>query len=208
MLDSSQLLERFRKARAFLDGHFQLSSGLHSPSYFQCALLFEDPRLGRTIGEALAGRLRDTAGLYPIDRVIGPAMGGILVAYEVAAALGVKSAFAERDSASRMVMRRGFQVAPGERVVVCEDVITTGGSALEVTKVVREQGAQPIALACIVDRSERGGAGKAPCFPERMGTDVPLISILSVAVLTWTAEACPLCASGEPVTKPGSRPPS
>lgn len=194
MLDTRTLLQRFRDCHALLDGHFLLSSGLHSPQYFQCALLFDDPTLGRRLGESLAHAVHE-AGLAPVARVIGPAMGGIIAAYEVAGALGARSAFAERDGCGQMTLRRGFEVTPGERVLVCEDVVTSGGSADEVVRMLREMGATPVAVACIVDRS--GG---------RASLDVPLVSLVQVRVEAWPAAACPLCADGSTPIKPGSRP--
>jgi orotate phosphoribosyltransferase len=196
MLDQTRLLDRFRDCSALLEGHFQLTSGLHSPHYFQCALLFDDPAFGRELGQALAQAVRDAIS-GPIDRVVGPALGGVIVAYELAAALGVRNAFTERDGEGRMTLRRGFTVRPDERVVVCEDVITTGGSALEVVHLLRELGAAPVGIASIVDRS--GGRLDAP---------LPLISIVKVDVRTWKPEECPLCASGDRAVKPGSRPPT
>lgn len=192
MLDPPQLLDHFRQSRALLEGHFLLSSGLHSPQYFQCALLFDDPRRGRALGESLAAAVR-RARCDDAQRVIGPALGGVIVAYELAAALGVRNAFAERDSSGRMALRRGFRVSPGERVIVCEDVVTTGGSALEVVELLRAEGATPVAMASIVDRS--GG----------LAFDLPLVSLLRVTVDTWTPDACPLCAQGTVAVKPGSR---
>ncbi len=194
MLDASLLLDQFRACHALLDGHFQLSSGLHSPHYFQCALLFDDPTLGRRLGASLAQAVRQ-ADVGEVVRVIGPAMGGIIAAYELAAALGVRSAFAERDGEGQMTLRRGFAVTRGERVIVCEDVVTTGGSAAEVVRMLRAQGAEPVAVACIVDRS--GG---------RSSLDLPLVSLVKAEVQAWPPETCPLCATGDTAIKPGSRP--
>lgn len=187
-------LAAFKAAHALLDGHFRLTSGLHSPEYFQCALLFDDPVLGRRLGESLAEAVR-AANVGEVDRVVGPALGGVIVAYELAAALGARNSFAERGPDGKMALRRGFQVSAGERVIVCEDVITTGGSAQEVVELLRAHGATPVAVASIVDRS--GGAHRF---------DLPLISLVAVTVTTWPAEACPLCAAGGTPVKPGSRP--
>jgi orotate phosphoribosyltransferase len=203
------LLKSFHDCNAILEGHFQLSSGLHSDRYFQCALLFDDPRLGRRLTEALANKVeaavasgeitasarRTSVGRADraIDRVVGPALGGVIVAHELGAALGVRACFTERQG-ERMTLRRGFTIEPGERVLICEDVITTGGSAQEVAVVVGEHGGEVVALASLVDRS----GGKAPFEP--------FIPLLAVDVKSWPAEQCPLCASGVPLTKPGSRP--
>lgn len=194
MLDTNALLQQFRDCHALLDGHFLLSSGLHSPQYFQCALLFDDPSFGHRLGESLARAVR-AAGLAPVARVIGPAMGGVIAAYELASALGARNAFAERDTTGRMTLRRGFAVTPGERVVVCEDVVTTGGSADEVLQMLRALGATPVAVACIVDRS--GG---------RSTLDVPLVSLVQAKAEAWPADGCPLCAERGTPIKPGSRP--
>ncbi|NDD30731.1 MAG: orotate phosphoribosyltransferase [Proteobacteria bacterium] len=193
-IDAETLLQRFRDCRALLDGHFLLSSGLHSPQYFQCALLFDDPRFGRTLGEALAQSVRE-AGCGDVSRIVGPALGGVIAAYELAAALGARNAFAERGADGRMTLRRGFEVTQGERVIVCEDVVTTGGSADEVVKMLRALGANPVAVACVVDRS----SGETRL-------DVPLTSLVRAQVQTFDPAACPLCAEGSNAVKPGSRP--
>lgn len=194
MLDTLSLLQQFRDCHALLEGHFLLSSGLHSPQYFQCALLFDDPTFGHRLGAALAHAIRE-AGFGTVTRVVGPAMGGIIAAYELAGALGARNAFAERDGSGRMTLRRGFSVAQGERVIVCEDVVTTGGSAAEVVDMLRLMGAAPVAVACIIDRS--GG---------RSTLDVPLVSLVQARADTWPAANCPLCANGGAPIKPGSRP--
>jgi orotate phosphoribosyltransferase len=185
------LLEEFRRAGALLEGHFLLTSGLHSPTYLQCALVLQDPRLAARMCRRLARQLKGVEA----NLVIGPALGAILVAYELARALGVRGLFTERVD-GRMALRRGFAIRPGERAVLVEDVITTGGSLAEVAEVVRAAGGQVAAVACLVDRT----TGRDP------GLGLTTVSLLKLDIPTYAADACPLCALGEPLVKPGSRP--
>ena len=171
-------------------GHFQLSSGLHSPAYVQCALLLQSPERARRVGQALAEKVASTQP----DSVLSPAMGGLIIGHEVAEALGVPFRFVER-SAGVMKLRRGFSLRPGERIVIVEDVITTGRSSLEEVAVVRESGAHLSAIASILDRT--GG---------RHAFDVPFLSLFALDLPAYEGDSCPLCASGEPISKPGSRP--
>lgn len=171
-------------------GHFLLSSGLHSPAYVQCALLLEDPRRAREVGEALA---RDLAALSP-DSVLAPALGGVIIGHEVAAALGVPFRFAEREG-EKLALRRGFALSGGERVVVVEDVVTTGKSTLETAALAEAAGAKPVGIGSIIDRS--GG---------RHGFTVPYAALLALDLPTYRPEGCPLCAAGSTAVKPGSRP--
>jgi orotate phosphoribosyltransferase len=189
------LLRLFEERRALLSGHFLLSSGLHSSRYLQCARVLMDPGLATRLGEALATQLRPLlAGVAP-RAVVAPALGGVLVAHEVARALGCDGLFTEREDGG-MTLRRGFSLAPGDPVVVVEDVITTGGSTREVLDAVRAHGARVLAVGSLVDRS--GGAA---------AIDVPYRSLLRLSVEAWPAEACPLCAQGGQPEKPGSRKP-
>lgn len=183
------ILDLFRETGAFLEGHFQLSSGLHSPKYLQCALVLQHPRHAERLGRALAARI----GLGA-DVVVSPAMGGLIIGHEVARALGVRHIFAERDAARRMALRRGFAVRSGERAVIVEDVITTGGSSLEVAELLRGLGAEVVGAASIIDRS--GGAADL---------GVPRVALATLDVETWRPEQCPLCGRGLPLDKPGSR---
>ncbi|HEX5759413.1 MAG TPA: orotate phosphoribosyltransferase [Thermoanaerobaculia bacterium] len=171
-------------------GHFLLSSGLHSPAYVQCALLLELPERARRVGEELAARL---APLAP-QSVLSPALGGLIVGYEVAAALGVPFRFTERKGEA-MELRRGFELAAGERVVVVEDVITTGRSTRETIAVAEARDAQPVGVGAIIDRTA-GGSGFA----------VPFAALMTLDLETYPPEACPLCAAGSRPEKPGSRP--
>lgn len=192
---SHAVLDLFYQTGAYLRGHFRLTSGLHSPEYLQCALVLQYPehagRLGARLGEALAGLLGPEA---KVELVGSPALGGIIIGHEVARALGARCVFAERDASGKMTLRRGFSVTPGERAVVIEDVVTTGGSTREVVDVFRAAGAEVLAAASIIDRS--GGLA---------GVGVPRVSLATLHVVTYPPEDCPLCQQGVPVTKPGSR---
>jgi len=188
-------LSLFRERGALLDGHFLLTSGLHSPRYLQCARVLMDPVLATRLGADLGSRLRGLVGGVSPGAVVAPALGGVLVAHEVARALGCRGLFMERQDGV-MTLRRGFAVAAGEPVVVVEDVVTTGGSTREVMDAVRAQGGRVLAVGSLVDRS--GG---------RVDLGVPRASLLSLEVPSYTAESCPLCAAGSKPEKPGSRPP-
>jgi orotate phosphoribosyltransferase len=192
-LTSESLLRLFEERGALLEGHFLLSSGLHSPRYLQCAQVLMDPALATRLGRELGERLLPLLGGAPPGAVVAPALGGVLVAHEVARALGCRGLFAERQE-GRMTLRRGFTLDAGERVVVVEDVITTGGSTREVIEAVRSLGAAVVAVGSLVDRS----AG-------RSDLQVPRRSLLELEVPAYAAEACPLCASGSRPEKPGSR---
>ena len=187
--DRDALLDIFRRSGALLEGHFRLSSGLHSNGYLQCALVLQDPPTARTLGAALADRVRDRAPAV----VLSPALGGVIVGHEVARALGVRALFAERQD-GRLLLRRGFHLAPGERVLVVEDVVTTGLSTRETIEVARAAGAEVVGAGALVDR----GGGST-------GLDVPFAALLAVDLPTWDPARCPLCAEGVPVVKPGSR---
>ncbi len=190
MSDQDAILEVFREAGALLEGHFLLSSGMHSPTYLQCALVLQDPgRAGRLCSE-LARRFTQS----DVRTVIGPAIGGIVVAHEVARALGVKALFAERQD-GRMTLRRGFAVEAGERVLLAEDVVTTGGSLREVQQMVTAAGADVVGVASLVDRT----SGRDPGF------GMPLVSLVAIDVPAYSADDCPLCREGLPLVKPGSR---
>ena len=188
------LLRILREREALLEGHFLLSSGLHSARYLQCARVLMDPDLASRLGRSLADALRPLLGGKAPRAVVAPALGGVLVAHEVARALGCLGLFTERQGGA-MVLRRGFRLEPGEPVVVVEDVITTGGSTREVIAAVREAGATVLAAGSLVDRS--GGAADL---------GVPRASLLRLEVPTYAAADCPLCAAGSSPEKPGSRP--
>jgi orotate phosphoribosyltransferase len=188
-MTAEQALQLFLETEALLEGHFQLTSGLHSPQYFQCAKVLQHPQHA----EKLCQVARQTFFKQKIDVVIAPAVGGIVVAHEVGRLLKTRVIFAERQE-GKMSLRRGFQILPGERVLVCEDVVTTGGSVREVIELVREAGGEVVGVFCIVDRSN----GKADF-------GAPLISTLQLAPQTYQPENCPLCAKGSQPEIPGSR---
>ncbi len=188
-MNAEETLQLFRETEALLEGHFQLTSGLHSPQYFQCAKVLQYPQHA----EKLCRVAQQIFSQQRIDAVIAPAVGGIIVAHEVGRLLKTRVLFAERQ-ANKMSLRRGFNLGAGERVLVCEDVVTTGGSVQEVIDVVREAGGEVIGVFCIVDRS----AGKA-------NFGAPLLSTLQLAPETYSPENCPLCAAGSAAEKPGSR---
>jgi len=192
-MNQEQVLEQARQCGALLEGHFQLSSGLHSNRYFQCALLLSDPLRAEKLARSVAMKLEQSAAM-----VVGPAMGAVIWAHEVARALGVSSVFTERVE-GEMCLRRGFELPAGLRVIVVEDVLTTGKSAREALAVVRAHGATPVAVASIVNRS-----GQSDPFREE---GLPYACLAEVEVKTWEPDSCPLCASGEvgPAIKPGSR---
>ena len=174
---------------ALRSGHFRLSSGRHSASYVQCALLLEEPARAARVGEMLAGRLEELAP----QSVLSPALGGLIIGQAVAAALGVPFRFCERRAGS-MELRRGFRLRPAERLVVIEDVITTGGSAAEAAALAEAAGAEVAAIGAII---LRGGA-RVLC--------APAVRLLRLELASWDVSECPLCADGAPLTAPGSRP--
>lgn len=188
-LTPDEYLDIFKKSEALLEGHFLLTSGKHSAQYMQCAQVLQYPDRAAILAEGLASQFRDMG----VQTVIGPATGGILVAHEVAKALGVRSLFTERENGI-MRLRRGFTISPGERVLVVEDVITTGGSVREVLSVVQEFGATALGVGVLVDRS--GG---------KVDFSLPQSSIIQLNIQAYEAQDCPLCAQGIPAVKPGSR---
>ena len=188
--DRSELLDIFRTSGALLEGHFRLSSGLHSTGYLQCALVLQHPRTASRLAVALA----DTVRAWTPGAVLSPALGGVIVGHEVARALDVRAMFAERQDRT-LVLRRGFAIAPGERVLVVEDVVTTGLSTRVTMDVARAAGGVVVGAAALGDRSN-GSADLG----------VPFVSLLEMNLPTWPESECPLCAKGIPLVKPGSRP--
>jgi len=186
---ADDILDRFRRVGAFLEGHFRLTSGLHSPGYLQSALVLQHPVEAAACGQAIADRVRGVDAQV----VLSPALGGIVIGQEVGRALGIRAIFAERQD-GRLTLRRGFTLAPGERVLVVEDVVTTGGSTRETIEVARAAGARVVGAASIIDRS--GG---------NQGLDVPYEALVPISLPTYQPDACPLCAQGLAVVKPGSR---
>ena len=185
-----ELLDLYRRSGALLEGHFRLTSGLHSTGYLQCALVLQYPPHAEALGRAIADRTRE---LRPTV-VLSPALGGVVIGHEVGRALGVRAVFCERQDGALM-LRRGFVISENDRVLVVEDVLTTGGSTRETMQVAKAAGGQVVGAASIVDRS----SGSAQF-------DVPFAALLEVVLPTYEPAACPLCAQGLPVVKPGSRP--
>jgi orotate phosphoribosyltransferase len=203
MLRREELMAMFESAGAIRHGHFELSSGLHSGMYVQCALVLQYPRFAEKLGQSLAGLF----GELELDAVVSPAMGGLIIGQEVARALperksfgdvpvgaGVPAIFVERDASGSMTMRRGFSLSPGKRVLVVEDVWTTGGSTREAIRVVEESGGRVVAAGALIDRS--GGA---------VELGVSAKALLDLAIPSYQPKDCPLCADGSAVVKPGSR---
>lgn len=188
-LTDAQILEAFKRTEGILHGHFLLTSGRHSDTYMQCAKLFADPKESEMLCGELAERLKE----FKPDVVVSPAVGGIIMGYEVARKLGVKNLFAERAD-GKMTLRRGFKLDKGQRVIVVEDVVTTGGSVKEVVELCREAGCDVAAVASIVDRSN----GKVEF-------GVPYRALLTMEVKSYEASDCPLCKDGNAPYKPGSR---
>ena len=188
-MNAEQVIDQFRATGALLEGHFQLSSGLHSTVYLQCALVLQFPERAEAFGRAIAEKFQGQG----IMLVASPAIGGIVIGHEVARALGARFVWTERE-AGQMTLRRGFTIAPGEKTLIVEDVITTGGSTRETIEAVRRAGADVVGAASIIDRS---GA--------TANVGVPLSSLASLRVLSVESSACDACKLGEPVVKPGSR---
>jgi len=186
-----------RECGALLEGHFLLSSGRHSDKYFQCARLLQYPDKAEAALRPLAERIKADmeSGVLQVDAVAGPALGGIIPAYELGRLLGKRAFWTERDGAGLMTLRRGFEVSPGMNVLVAEDVVTTGKSSLETAAVLEKAGAGISALACIVDRRE-----------DACQLKFPLYAACKVKAGNWLPEDCALCGKGVPVVKPGSRP--
>ena len=188
-MNAEQVIDQFRTTGALLEGHFQLSSGLHSTVYLQCALVLQFPDRAEAFGRAISEQYRGEG----IQLVASPAIGGIVIGHEVARALGARFVWTEREG-DQMTLRRGFTVAPGEKTLVVEDVITTGGSTRDAIAALQRAGADVVAAAAIIDRS----AGVAD-------VGVPLTALAALKVLSVSAVECDACKLGEPVVKPGSR---
>ena len=208
--DLVDLLDLFRRSGALLDGHFRLTSGLHSPGYLQCALVLQHPAHAEYLGRAIAAR---TGGLRA-TAVLSPALGGVVIGHEVGRALGVRAIFAERQDGA-LTLRRGFSLSESDRVLVVEDVLTTGGSTRETIQVARAAGAQVVGAASIVDRrptAPRKGQGRPDRDRETVGSgsvvslDVPFHALFAIELPAYEPDTCPLCRQGLAVVKPGSRP--
>ena len=186
---SDQVLELFRHEGALLEGHFRLTSGLHSPGFMQCALVLQRPEAAGALGAAIAARTRALRA----NAVLSPAIGGIVIGHEVGRALGTRALFVERQDGT-LQLRRGFTLGPGDRVLVIEDVVTTAGSTRETIEAARRAGAEVVGAASIINRGASDPA-----------LDVPYSALATIALPTYQPEACPLCREGIPAVKPGSR---
>ena len=189
-MNPDELLELFRSTNALLDGHFVLRSGLHSRQYFQCALLLQHTQIAARVCGALAAKLRDIAA----ERVVSPALGGIIVGHEIARTLGKPHIFVEKED-GKLVLRRGFEIKPGTRFIVAEDVVTRGGRVQETIDIVRAHGGVVTAVAAVVDRS----GGNLPDF------GCPFVSLTQLNVETFEADKLPPDLAAIPVSKPGSK---
>jgi len=188
-ISSEEVLKIFKETGALLEGHFLLTSGLHSSKYFQCAKVLQYPEYAEILCRQIARHFYTSE----VELVISPAIGGIIVGYEVARQLEARNIFAEREGGV-MKLRRGFEIKPGERVLVCEDVVTTGGSVFEVIELVKNAGGKLVGVGCIVDRS--GG---------KIDFGIRFASVVRLEVPTFKPEECPLCKEGIEIEKPGSR---
>lgn len=188
-MTEAETLALYAETGALLRGHFRLTSGLHSDLYLQSALVLQHPVHATALGAALAAPFRDAG----VTAVLAPAIGGILVSHEVARALGARALFTEREDGV-MRLRRGFALTPGERCLVVEDIVTTGGSTRDVIACVEAHGAVVVGVGCLVDRS-----GGTAAFP------VKRTALATLTATTWDPSACPLCRAGSPAVKPGSR---
>jgi len=194
----------YKEAEALLEGHFILSSGNHSNRYLQSAKVLEDPKRATILAEALAVMIKENN--IKVDTVCAPALGGILAGYELARALNVRSIFVERKEGG-MELRRGFEVSKGEKILICEDIITTGGSAMEAATIIKELGAEVVAFASLANRGfcQRVGTNNSPKSECKLPTDVPLFALDDFSFQMYTPEECPLCKEGSTAIKPGSR---
>lgn len=183
----NNILKILKETKAILNGHFILSSGLHSDTYFQMALVFQYPDYGEILCKELAKNFENKK----IDVVVGPAIGGIIISYELARILKARSIFAEREE-GKMKLRRGFKIEKGEKVLICEDVITTGGSVREIVEIVEKEGGKIKGIGCIVERG-------------KVEFSYPLKSLVKIEVKNYVPTECPLCKNGVPLIKPGSK---
>jgi orotate phosphoribosyltransferase len=190
IMNREEILKLLEEVGAVRQGHFELSSGLHSATYIQCALVLQHPQFAELLGRALADKFRE---LKPAC-VVSPALGGVIIGHEAGRALGVRAIFVERDRSGQMALRRGFQLNPGERVLVVEDVWTTGGSTRETIGVVEQSGGLAVAAGAIIDRS----AGK-------VDLNIPARALLELSVPSYEADDCPQCRAGGVAQRPGSR---
>lgn len=197
-------LSILKECGALLEGHFLLSSGRHSDRYFQCARLLQYPDRAAAVLAPVADAVRSaiSGGAFRVDVIAGPAIGGILAAYELGRQLGLPAIFTERDDDGRMTLRRGFEVSAGMNILIAEDVVTTGKSSAECAAALELCGGRVSALACVVDRRSGLFDGRAAALSR-----LPLFAAVKAAAADWEAQDCALCKHGVPAVKPGSRPP-
>jgi orotate phosphoribosyltransferase len=191
---AERTMQMFRDSGAYLQGHFRLTSGLHSPEYLQCALVLSNPEYADLLGKWI-GRALNRLDSRWWELIVAPAMGGVIIGHEVASAMGSRFLFTERGADGKMTLRRGFNVNPGDIAFVVEDVITTGGSSREVVELLTAAGVEVHGAGCIIDRS--GGTADL---------GVPYVALATLNTETYPETDCPLCKEGIPVEKPGSRP--
>ncbi len=196
--------EIYKDAKALLEGHFILSSGNHSNRYLQSAKVLEDPKRAAILADALAMMIKESN--LEVDTVCAPALGGILAGYELARSLNVRSIFVERKEGG-MELRRGFEVKKGEKILICEDIITTGGSAMEAASIIKKLGAEVVAFASLANRGfcKREGTDITPKSECKLPMDTPLFALDDFTFEMYTPEECPLCKKGSIAIKPGSR---
>jgi len=192
-MTKDQVIEEFRQAGALLEGHFLLSSGLHSAAYLQCARVMMDARRGARLCQALTERIRQGLGAEAIDMVVSPAMGGVVVGYEMGRQLGVPAMFTERVD-NQLTLRRGFALSPGQRVLMAEDIVTTGKSSRECIECITQNGGRVVAASCLIDRSD--GA---------VDLGVPLFTLAGLRLAAYEADKLPPELAALPAVKPGSR---
>ncbi len=196
--------QTYKDSGALLEGHFILSSGNHSNRYLQSAKVLEDPKRAELLAKELAAMIQSKN--IQVDTVCAPALGGVLAGYELARALGVRSIFVERKE-GMMELRRGFEVRKGEKILICEDIITTGGSAMEAATIIEELGAEVVAFAALANRGfcQREGSATSPKPECKLPVAVPLFALEDFEFAMYSPSACPLCEAGSIAIKPGSR---
>ena len=194
----------YQDANALLEGHFILSSGKHSPNYLQSAKVLEEPKRAELLANELAKLIRESN--IEVDTICAPALGGVIAGYELARALGVRSIFVERKDGI-MQLRRGFEIKEGERVLICEDIITTGGSALEAAEVIKSFGGRVVGFAALANRGicRRENSNKEPKKECRLPKDIPFFALEDFEFEIYEPSECPLCKKGIEAIKPGSR---
>ncbi|HIP61023.1 MAG TPA: orotate phosphoribosyltransferase [Sulfurovum sp.] len=196
--------QAYKDSGALLEGHFILSSGNHSSRYLQSAKVLEDPKRAEALAIDLAKQIQDFG--LEVDTVCAPALGGVLSGYELARALGTRSIFVERKGGS-MELRRGFEVSKGEKVLICEDIITTGGSALEAATIITELGATVVGFSALANRGfcKREGSDTTPKAECKLPNNLPLFALADFEFAMYSPDECPMCKSGSKAIKPGSR---